>query len=33
VDAIDGLLAVLPDDEGPEIDYARTTIAELKGEK
>ena len=33
VNAIDGLLAVLPDDEGPEIDYARTTIAELKGEK
>ena len=33
VDAIDGLLAVLPDDEGPEIDYARNTIAELKGEK
>jgi hypothetical protein len=33
VDAIDGLLAVLPDDEGPEIDYASTTIAELKGEK
>jgi flagellin-specific chaperone FliS len=33
VDAIDGLLAVLPDDEGPEIDYARATIAELKGEK
>jgi seryl-tRNA synthetase len=33
VDAIDGLLAVLPDDEGPEIDYARTTLAELKGEK
>jgi len=33
VEAIDGLLAVLPDDEGPEIDYARTTIAELKGEK
>jgi uncharacterized coiled-coil protein SlyX len=33
VDAIDGLLAVLPDDEGPEIDYARTIIAELKGEK
>jgi hypothetical protein len=32
VNAIDGLLAVLPDDEGPEIDYARTTIAELKGE-
>jgi hypothetical protein len=32
VDAIDGLLAVLPDDEGPEIDYARATIAELKGE-
>jgi chromosome segregation ATPase len=32
VDAIDGLLAVLPDDEGPEIDYARNTIAELKGE-
>jgi hypothetical protein len=26
-------LAVLPDDEGPEIDYARTTISELKGEK
>ena len=33
VNAIDGLLAVLPDDEGPEIDIASTTIAELKGEK
>lgn len=32
VNAIDGLLAVLPDDEGPEIDYARTTLAEMKGE-
>jgi hypothetical protein len=32
VEALDGLLAVLPDDEGPEIDYARITIAELKGE-
>jgi len=32
VDAIEGLLAILPDDEGPEIDYARTTLSELKGE-
>jgi len=33
VEAIEGLLAILPDDEGPEIDYARTTIAALKGDK
>jgi hypothetical protein len=32
LEAIEGLLAILPDDEGPEIDYARTTLAELKGE-
>ena len=29
-EAIDGLLAILPDDEGPEIDFARTTIPEVR---
>ena len=33
LEAIEGLLAILPDDEGPEIDYARTTLAELKGDE
>jgi len=33
MEAIEGLLAILPDDEGPEIDYARTTIGALKGDK
>ena len=33
VEAFEGLLAILPDDEDPEIDYARTTIAALKGDK
>jgi hypothetical protein len=33
VEALHDAISLMPDDEGPEIDFIRTTLAELEGEK